>query len=260
MNKTLGIDCSRWQGLMNFGKAYVAGARFAFIRAGSCAAVSGTNYVDYQFQRNASTAPTYMPTGAYWFFRPNHSPAAQADYFWNLIKDKAFKLPPVIDVEAHASLDAATVAMRSGQFVNRMRQLSGKWCIVYTRSSFWNPYVGNPAWAKNCDLWAARYYAALDGPWSDGKYKPSSWDDWRFWQWSADGNNRGAEFGSTEHDMCIDYFNGGLTDLREYIGEPPPALTLEERVDRLEKAVFGLDIGAGLDDETVRKIIEEPYG
>ena len=53
----------------------------------------------HQFETNARVAPDHMPVGYYWYFRPQFDPAAQAEYFCNLIKDKKFSLPPVLDLE-----------------------------------------------------------------------------------------------------------------------------------------------------------------
>ena len=95
----LGVDVSKWQGDMNWDQCASAGAGFAFVRAGSIDNTSGNCYTDYQFIRNISLAPDYIPTGCYWYFRPNHDPIRQADYFSDLIGEEAWLIPPVLDLE-----------------------------------------------------------------------------------------------------------------------------------------------------------------
>ena len=60
-NRVLGVDVSHWQAKrdvtpvihMDWAKCKEAGAKFAFIRAGSIGAVSGICYEDYEFQYNS---------------------------------------------------------------------------------------------------------------------------------------------------------------------------------------------------------------
>jgi hypothetical protein len=49
---------------MDWQKCSDAGAKFAFIRAGSIS-INGELYTDYHFIRNASLAADHMPTGFY---------------------------------------------------------------------------------------------------------------------------------------------------------------------------------------------------
>jgi len=98
--------------------------------------------------------------------------------------------------------------------------------LIYTRGTFWNPNVGNPIWASDYLLWAARYSNTLTGPWSDGRYRPLPWNMWAFWQWSADKNGRGAEFGAESRDIDLNRFNGSLSEFYRWCGwqqdEPEP--------------------------------------
>ncbi len=240
MTNALGIDVSTWDGVMNWPKAASAGAKFAFVRAGSINNVTGVCYTDFQYERNISIAPGYMPTGCYWYFRPKHDTLKQADYMIALLgANLDWKLRPVIDVENNGGLPAATVDLRVAQMVNRLHEKLNAWPIIYTRASFWNPSVAShPLW-HSLDLWAARYKESLTSPWSDDACKFRDWTDWRLWQFSADTppNGRGAEFGSEADNVDLDLFNGDEAAFRVWAGlEPPvpPAPTLEERVGKLE--------------------------
>src|SRR3990167_761278 len=66
-NRVLGVDVSHWQAKrdvvpvihMDWAKCQEAGAKFAFIRAGSINAVNGICYEDYEFQYNSEVAPDF---------------------------------------------------------------------------------------------------------------------------------------------------------------------------------------------------------
>jgi lysozyme len=221
----LGIDVSKWQKEMDWAKAQSAGAKFAFIRAGSIGATSGIAYTDYQFETNERIAPDYMPVGFYWYFRPQHCALDQAEYFCNLIRGKRWLLPPVMDLESSWGMSATEITEAAKIFITQVYVRLEVWPLLYSRGSWLNSYTVDDAVWDFVGLWVARY-ADLDGPWSDGYYKPDNFDDWEFWQKSAGGNGRGKEFGAVKPgasvSMDIDYFNGDQAAFDEYIGTPVP--------------------------------------
>src|SRR3990167_893806 len=227
MANVIGIDVSHHQGTMNWAKAVSAGAKFAFVRAGSINATSGILYTDYKFTENASIAPTLLPTGFYWFFRSQWNAINQANYFCDLIQGKKALLPPVLDVETNDTLLSQSLfGIRIKAALDTIEARTGKIPIIYTSAGKWNPWAGKPTWASRYDLWIA-HYTTRPQP-----YMPYSWATWRFWQWSADGNMRGPEFGGQSTSMDINYFLGDETAFRAYIGQttPPPTLTLDQRM------------------------------
>lgn len=242
----LGVDVSKWQGEMDWQKCFDAGARFAFIRAGSINNTTGECYTDYQFERNAAIAPEYLPVGFYWYFRPNHDPIYQADYFFDLIKDKDQWLPSVEDLESSGGLSAARVTNISAEFVLRLNEHSGELPLLYSRAYWLNRNTIPDDLMKLLELWIARYTSKGKPwgnilPWPDSPgYKPRDYDDWKFWQFSADGNGRGAEFGAESNSIDLDYFNGDQAAFDAYIDKPPPQLELPD------------DIGVKVDIEGVK--------
>lgn len=216
------VDVSIWNGNMDW-DVCAKKVRGAYIRAGSIS-VSGVLYTDDQFNRNSQTAPQLLPVGFYWYFRPNYDPVKQADYFCQLIGKIPWKLKPALDLETAGGQAANLVADRAKRFLDRVKALLAAECIVYTRGSFWNPYVGNPPWAADYDLWCARYAPFLTGPWADGLYRPLPWKDWVLWQWSADGNFKGREYGASSHHIDLNYFNGDLGAFEAWAGggDSPP--------------------------------------
>jgi lysozyme len=212
----VGIDVSKWQKEMNWQKAKSAGAHFAFIRAGSITMYTGEPYTDHQFLRNAKLAPDYMPVGVYLYFRPQHDPIKQANYFIDLIRDKRAKLPPVLDLEEDGDLGSVEITDAAIAFASRIYQRMSRWPIIYGRAEWLNRnLILVQQWAA-MSLWIARYNAILDGPWSDGKCVPKFWDIWKFWQWSAR-NGRGPDFGAESASIDLNFFNGDEQDFELYL-------------------------------------------
>jgi len=225
-DKVLGVDVSRWQGLMDWEKCFNAGAKYAFIRAGSVDSYTGVNYKDVYFDINSSVAYQYMPVGYYWFFRPNYSPTSQADYFTRLIENTERKLPAVCDIEVDGGLNNYYVEKNTKIFCDRLEYNLGEKPLIYTSQGFWHGSidcaVNVPTWAVRLDLWVANF-TVYPTP-----AMPITWSEkgWTFWQWSADGNLRGPEFGAESKSIDLDYFNGSYEDFLKYIKDggvvPPP--------------------------------------
>ena len=72
--------------------------------------------------------------------------------------------------------------------------------MVYTRATWWNPNTVPQTWPKEYDLWVAHYTSAPEGTIVGTKPVPWIPNDWGtehydFWQYSADGNMLGSEYG-----------------------------------------------------------------
>ena len=215
-----GIDISKWQKEMDWAQAEAGGAKYAFIRAGSIS-IYGVPYTDYQFDTNARIAPSFLPVGFYWYFRPQFDPAAQAEYFCNLIKDKPWKLPPVLDLETTGGETKEEVTLASKIFATEIYTRLNIWPLLYSRGLWLNAYtVTDDALWDFMDLWCARYKTPMDGPWGDGYCKPDNFDEWKFWQYTSSGN--GALYGAQSRSIDMNYFNGDQAAFEEYIGDAPP--------------------------------------
>lgn len=218
LQKRSGIDVSKWQGEMDWNVAVAAGVNVAIIRAGSIDNVNGLPYEDTQFRRNAELAPPLMPVGFYWYFRPNWSSTIQANYFCDLIKDIAWKVPPVIDIEENAGMSNAEVASAVWSFANQIEQKTGVRPIIYTSPGFWNSYVGPTTWAKEYPLWVAIWVNL-------GVLSPLLPNDWKgitpvMWQYrvfKGGGSIYGAQSADIDLDTTYPKFEDILVD-----AEPPP--------------------------------------
>lgn len=255
-----GTDVSSHQGNINFGlMANPPGYppnKFIIIRAGYAGTAYG-NWADPKFQQNIDQAPAFFPViGCYWFFVPRLSEAdavAQANKFWQLVQGKVWHFLAV-DVEAQPwgyTVSPADFQKRLRAFLDRMEELSGVKCLIYTRETVWTPWVGAPAWADAYDLWAARYID-IDGPWADGYYEIFPWAEdgpggWHLHQWSADKppNYLGPTFGAESSSIDRNRFKGSWTEFETWVSKfgkyqppppppPPPPADLEARVVTLE--------------------------
>ena len=200
-----GTDISFWQGIVNFVKMKLAGAAFVIIRAGSCNSVTGALYWDYCVATNAEGAEEAdLPKGFYWYYREfgiEHA-KKQARFFWDAIREWTIEEGLFCDVEVYNAQLKNVVA-----FMDELKRVS---CLpdeklgIYSRALLWNSLAGDNSPFKRFLCWVARYHATVDHPWNSwpaGHMQP--WDEYDYWQWSADGNNRGAEFGVDSDDIDL---------------------------------------------------------
>jgi len=220
----LGIDVSKWQGKMDWKKAKSAGACFAYIKA-----TERVSVVDTQLGNNhAGAKDAGIPHGFYHFFRGDVSGGLQAKHFLKTVSAFKAELPPVLDVESAGNAEDVKEWLR-------IVGLEGIQPVIYTNIRGWGLISGNKAWASKYDLWVANWKVSKPN-------LPAPWKTWVVWQWSADGNLRGPEFGAIgSKSIDLDWaepewlskYTGGVYD------DPPVQLTIEQRVSRLEAAVFG---------------------
>jgi len=193
---TPGIDVSYYQDAIDWDRVRRAGIEFAFIRLSD-----GATQRDVRFAVNWSEARRAgVARGAYLFFRPEQSIAAQADLMIAAMRGRERDdLPPVIDVEVDGGLAAPIVAARARIWVERVRTALGVEPIVYTGGDLWRN--GGAELLASQPLWVAHYTPACPT-------LPSPWTRWTFWQHT----DRGAVPG-IDHAVDLDRFAGTLGEL-----------------------------------------------
>ena len=212
-------DISWWNGAVDFAKMKAAGAQGVIIRAGSINNVTGIPYTDVQFERNADLAPQFFDNVAfYWFMRLNHNINLQADYFCNLVANKAFDwLEPDIEMEG----DVAGLF----QFTARIEEnLPGVYQVIYTNPNTWLFLLtGDQSPAIKYDLHEAHW----------GVDTPQPLEPWKsagraavIHQFSSEGNGLGETYGApptAEKDMDLNWVKDDwLKQFEELPPEPPP--------------------------------------
>lgn len=239
--RDLFIDFAHWQGKMNHARAAArlrelnpSGRALGIMRVGSINNETGICYRDYQYDNNKAALDYYDEIGFYWYFRPNWPAKKQADYFHNLIEQavgplnelawdsdvfgqfyiwRGKKIRIMCDFEEHGGLSPKGVTQAITGFVNCFFLYP----IAYLRGWWWNDHTNFPEFSTEpigyMALIIARY-ADLDHPWNDDpRTKPRDWSDWDGWQFSADGNGRGAEFGAESNSIDLSWVNGQLTPI-----------------------------------------------
>lgn len=116
----------------------------------------------------------------------------------------------VLDCEQNDGLTPSALAARIKAFVLTIKAAHPDWeVVIYTRGYWWNENVGTAelAFFATLLLWIARYHPTATHPWDDNPYsplRPLPWQTWAAWQWSADGNNQGDEYGVSSDDIDLD--------------------------------------------------------
>jgi GH25 family lysozyme M1 (1,4-beta-N-acetylmuramidase) len=187
-----GIDISKWQGDVDWGKIAAAGTDFAFVRVSD-----GLNTPDQKFAQNWQNARAAgITTGVYQFFRPNQDPIKQADLLLNAMGAlEPGDLPPVIDVEATGGLSKAQVTAAIHKWVDHVEAKLGVQPIIYSGRFFWQDNVGSSDFSSY-PFWIAHYTNSCPN-------LPTQWSDWEFHQYTESGSIAGVS-GNVDQN----YFNG----------------------------------------------------
>jgi len=191
ISPSAGIDVSHYQGTMNWATAKNAGVEFAFIKA-----TEGTTYTDPTFSTNWSGAGAQsIKRGPYHYFINNVDPVAQANHFYSVAASGG-ELGYAVDCEDEsASLNPSNLKA----FLDRMETLTGQKCIIYTRASWWNTYVGSQSWTSNYPLWVAHWGAS-------SPTLPTGWTTYRYWQYSSSGT--GSVYGASSATIDLNQSKG----------------------------------------------------
>jgi GH25 family lysozyme M1 (1,4-beta-N-acetylmuramidase) len=108
-----------------------------------------------------------------------------------------------------------------------IKRLFGRAPIVYTAKWYWDTWIGTPTCLNRYDLAVAHYTAAT------APLMPRGWTEWKIWQYSADKNGKGSEFGAQSSDIDLDKFNGDEAQFQAWAGIVAMPLTLEDKVGKL---------------------------
>lgn len=211
-----GIDVSHYQGGVKWAAVASAGTEFVYIKA-----TQRTNFTDSKFDVNYTAAyRAGIIRGAYHFAEPDQSTgAAQAEYFhrngggWSA---DGKTLPGALDLEdanGHPPCyGMSVVATREWikSFLDRYEQLTGRYAVIYTTTSWWKSCTGNYAgFASKHPLWIARYNSSVGA-------LPAGWNTWTFWQYTSKGKSPGVS-GNVDGN----HFNGARARLLALANNTP---------------------------------------
>lgn len=217
-----GIDISKWNGQINFNitrtKCQVVTIRYGYGNGWKDASAD-------QFYRDARAAD--MPVSAYWFCNIGEDAEKHAQGFTTELATKPIQVEQHFDFErTYLTNPTATLEWIKSADV-KLRNKTGKVQMPYTSMGFWNTGVARSTYWIGRRLW--------DATWTTRDYPtiPLDFADWDEWQWSADGNNKAAEYGSTGGDPDMDLnrwklncaaFNARYGTHIQPIGTVPPII------------------------------------
>lgn len=175
------LDCSHWNGVIDWARVRAAGITHAYIKASE-----STNYTDPAFKTNWTGAKASgIKRGAYMFFRGNAGGAAQAQHFLKVVGPDLGEIDPAVDVEAAAS------GISKAQYTIRLRDClleleTVKKPVIYTSAVKMQELTTQPAWIAEYKLWLA----APDAPVPP---LPAGATEWWLHQYSWTGTVDGIE-------------------------------------------------------------------
>jgi GH25 family lysozyme M1 (1,4-beta-N-acetylmuramidase) len=205
-----GVDVSNHQAVIDWHAVARSGQRFTYAKA-----TEGVRFVDAYFAANYRNAKNNgLYAGAYHYARPDRSSGrAQADYFLDRAGYMADgrTLPPMLDIEWPWSgsgspypcygLSPAQMGTWIRDFVNRVRERTGRPTMIYTNVNWWNPCTGGNGSFGDQPLFIARYAS------TPGRL-PAGWSRFTLWQFTSSASIPGIR---TLADQ--DVFNGTLADM-----------------------------------------------
>lgn len=178
-----GVDISHYQNAIGWEPLVNTGISFACAKA-----TEGQTFVDPMFATYwLAMKQANLTRCAYHFAHPGKPASDQADHFVQVVNAAGgyadgMTLQFMLDLEVTDGAAPEAMQQWIGQFVARLKELTGRPAIIYTYYYFWNTYVqsnndyGSP-------LWIASYTgsppAKIPAPWAKL--------GWTFWQYSAHG-------------------------------------------------------------------------
>lgn len=190
-----GIDVSEWQGRINFKEVAESGIEVVYIRASE-----GTSYIDPYFMDNYRGAKENgIRVGFYHFLTATTTEEAEreAKFFVSNIKGLEPDCKLAMDFEVFNGLGREEINRISKVFLEKVEELSGKECVIYSDASNARD-VFDEELAKKYPIWVADYF--VDEPENNGK-----WDSWVGFQYSDKGRIKGIS-GNVDRDR----FTGGI--------------------------------------------------
>lgn len=233
-DRTLGTDTSHWTGSINFETMYNAGARFWITKATDAYSSSPIQFEDSKFMMFSKAAHDHgkLLTGCYHWLQASIDPKVAADYYLERYKRFPFNFAPILDFEESSvlkTLKFSDYAWRAQVWLDYVHEKTGRLPIVYTGKWFMDYFKPEyVSWMNKYPLWVADYTWYSNNVTKKPYYMPKPWTTQAIWQFSADGNKRGHEFGAGADDIDLNWFEGSYNDLLNFVDKSeviPPVIT-----------------------------------
>lgn len=245
--RPFGVDVFSGYGVIDWGAAAVAGVQFAYIK---CTEGNEPIRNDRAFARNAANARgAGIYVGAYHFpyplppdaSKPGRSPREQAERAFAAsqgLGTQPGELPHVVDAEwpevgswGKWGCTGPQISAWLREYCEHATELWGRKPLIYTYPFWWRALAASAdvSWAKEYGLWIANYTHSGPGtpPETSRPQIPPPWDDWLFWQYSAEGSGVRVP-GIPACPLDRDVFRGDINGLRKLALIDPDADTVPE--------------------------------
>ena len=117
----------------------------------------------------------------FYHFNGTSDPVSEANFFVENTRNYFGQGIPILDYEVENDNDRSWVE----QFIQRVYDLTGVWCMVYTSAS-WLPRFQGSWVCKKCGLWLAGYpYPATNWRYDDPPYGSYPWEFIAIWQFTS---------------------------------------------------------------------------
>ena len=233
----LGTDGSHWSWSIDFQKMYDAKARFWFTKASDSFRGTGVLFEDSKFNAFCNQAFAFgkLLNGCFHWLQPDTDPKNAARFYLERYFRFKFQLPPILDFEeVYAYLDRSTgnathleshYAWCAQEWLDEIQRNVEKKPLVYSAKWFTDHFEKRLlSWLSEYPLIVAQYPGIQRPTENDHPLMPYPWTEWLIWQYSADGNNRGYEFGYASEDVDIDYYPNSYEDLLNYVNAEEPEM------------------------------------
>lgn len=230
MTQALGIDVSRYNGIVNWEVARENGVTFTGIRV----AISYAYRDPYGVSNMIGARQQGIYAFAYHPLYPESSPAMQADNY--LQATNGFDVWPVPDLELDHDQTVSRITDTALEYARLVERSTGKRPVFYSRASWVNQYMTLGAWRDTYQWWLAQYLYDRTQEKPSPPLMPSGATKWLIHQ-NCDQKPAWLGLQTGGIIACdINRWNGDDNAVRAFFGGEP-VLTLEQRVERLEKWV-----------------------
>ena len=230
-DRVLGTDTSHWSDSINFDTMYNAGAKFWITKATDADKVIPFQYEDSKFMEFSTAAFQHgkLLTGCYHWMQASIDPIVAADYYLERYNRFFFDFPPILDFEETYTIQTgkfSDFSWRAQVWLDHVKKKTLKTPIIYTAKWYMDYFKSEyVSWMAEYPLWVADYTWYSSNVLKNPYYMPKTWSKQTMWQFSADKNNRGHEFGIKSDDICLDWYEGSYDNLLSFLGVTTPEPT-----------------------------------
>lgn len=206
MSQITVADISRWQGTINWDQ-FKDAIQGVVIKA---TGADGGLYTDGMFKRNQAEARRVGLPIWYYHYKGSGNARQEAEYFVNAIGGLQAGEGLVIDDENEGKVNVAWCA----QFADRIKELTGLNCIVYSNQSRFSGLDLSPLAQRNLGAWVAKYGANTGTVEGAGAPPTISGMSMIMWQYTSQARVAGV----TANTVDLNIFYGDVAAFKAYGG------------------------------------------